>query len=83
MIIVDKCYSEYPAIQDIFNQIYFDEKIKNKLTKNQVLNKAKSLRGSMNIYQQNEILNFCKKAGFKKIDVFFKWFNFVGIILVK
>ncbi len=83
LIIVDKCYSEYPAIQDIFNQIYFDEKIKNKLTKNQVLNKAKSLRGTMNIYQQNEILNFCRKAGFKKIDIFFKWFNFVGIVLIK
>ena len=83
LILVDKCYSEHPSIQDILTQIYFDQKIKNKLTKNQVLNKAKSLRGTMSMYQQKEILDFCKKAGFKKIDIFFKWLNFVGIILVK
>jgi tRNA (cmo5U34)-methyltransferase len=83
LILVDKCYSDDPLIQDIFNQVYFDSKIKNKLTKDQILNKAKTLRGTMNIYQQKEILTFCKNAGFKKIDIFFKWFNFVGILLVK
>ena len=83
LIFVDKVYSENPLVQDIFNQIYFDSKIENKLTTTQILNKAKSLRGSMNLYQQPELIKFCKNAGFKKIDVFFKWFNFVGFIAIK
>ena len=34
-------------------------------------------------YQQPEVIKFCQDAGFKKIDIFFKWFNFVGIIAIK
>ena len=83
LICVDKIYSENPLVQDIFNQIYFDSKIENKLTTGQILNKAKSLRGSMHLYQQTELIKFFKAAGFKKIDVFFKWFNFVGLIAIK
>ena len=83
LIFVDKIYSENPFVQDIFTQILFDSKIENKLTTAQILNKAKSLRGSMNLYQQPEIIKFCQEAGFKKNDVFFKWFNFVAIISIK
>ena len=83
LIFVDKIYSENPLVQDIFNQIHFDSKLKNKLTTTQILNKAKSLRGSMNVYQQPEIIKFCQEAGFKKNDIFFKWFNFVGVISIK
>ena len=83
LIFVDKIYSENPLVQDIFTQILFDSKIENKLTTTQILNKAKSLRGSMNLYQQPEIIKFCQEAGFKKNDVFFKWFNFVAIISIK
>ena len=83
LIFVDKIYSENPLVQDIFTQILFDSKIENKLSTTQILNKAKSLRGSMNLYQQTEIIKFCQEAGFKKNDVFFKWFNFVAIISIK
>ncbi len=83
LICVDKIYSENPLVQDIFNQIYFDSKIENKLTTSQILNKAKTLRGSMNLYQQTELIKFCQDAGFKKIDIFFKWFNFVALIAIK
>ena len=83
LIFVDKIYSENPLVQDIFTQILFDSKIENKLTTTQILNKAKSLRGSMNLYQQPEIIKFCQDVGFKKNDVFFKWFNFVAIISIK
>tara|TARA_Y100000590_G_scaffold243656_1_gene273914 strand:- start:15 stop:752 length:738 start_codon:yes stop_codon:yes gene_type:complete len=83
LIFIDKINSNNSKLQDMFNQIYFDFKIDNKLTKTQILNKAKSLRGSMSIFQEEEIKSFCKHAGFKKIDTFFRWFNFVGIIALK
>ena len=67
----------------MFNQIYFDFKLDNKLSKSQILNKAKSLRGSMNIFQEDEIKFFCKDVGFKKIDTFFRWFNFIGFVALK
>ena len=83
LIFIDKIHSDNSKLQDMFNQVYFDFKLENKLTKSQILNKAKSLRGTMNIFQESEVKSFCKKAGFKKIDTFFRWFNFVGIIAIK
>ena len=83
LIFIDKINSNNSKLQDMFNQIYFDFKIDNKLTKAQILNKAKSLRGSMSVFQEEEIKSFCINSGFKKIDTFFRWFNFVGIIAIK
>ncbi len=83
MIFVDKIRSSNSFYEDIFNQAYFDFKIENKLTHAQVLNKSKSIRGSMQLFEFEEIEKFLKKVGFKKIEFFFKWFNFIGIIAIK
>ena len=82
-IFVDKIRSSYPDFEDSFNQVYFDFKLENKFKSNQILNKSKSLRSSMNLINLKEINLELRKVGFKKIDIFFKWFNFVGIIAVK
>ena len=83
LIFIDKINSNNSQLQDMLNQIYFDFKLDNKLSKSQILNKAKSLRGSMNIFQEDEIKLFCKDVGFKKIDSFFRWFNFIGFVALK
>ena len=83
MIFVDKVRSSNSCYEDIFNQTYFDFKIENKLTHAQVLNKSKSIRSSMQLFQINEIENFLKKSGFKKTEIFFRWFNFIGVIAIK
>ena len=67
----------------MFNQIYFDFKIEKKLTSTQILNKSKSLRGSLKTFEEKELISFCKESGFNKIDNFFRWYNFVGIIAIK
>ncbi len=83
LIFVDKIRSSNSNFEDIFNQIYFDFKIENKLNHAQVLNKSKSIRSSMQLFELSEIENFLYKSGFKKIEVFFRWYNFVGIIAIK
>ena len=49
----------------------------------QILNKSKLLRSSMNLLNLTEINSELTKIGFKKKDIFFKWFNFIGIIAIK
>jgi tRNA (cmo5U34)-methyltransferase len=83
LIFIDKINANTPQLQDVFSQVYFDFKLDNKLSKSQILNKAKSLRGSMNLFQEEEVKLLCKNVGFKKIDTFFRWFNFVGFIVLK
>ena len=83
LIFVDKIRSSNSNFEDIFNQIYYDFKIENKLNHSQVLNKSKSIRSSMQIFELSEIDNFLKKSGFKKREIFFRWYNFVGFIAIK
>ena len=83
IIFVDKVRSSKSVYEDMFNQVYFDFKTDNKLKHEQVLNKSKSIRSAMQLFEIDEINNFLKKAGFKKSEKFFRWFNFVGIIAIK
>jgi ubiquinone/menaquinone biosynthesis C-methylase UbiE len=83
MIFVDKIRSSKSVYEDMFNQVYFDFKIDSKLKHKQILNKSKSIRSAMQLFQIKEITSFLKKTGFEKNEVFFRWFNFVGIIAVK
>ena len=83
LIFIDKVRSSKATYEDMFNQIYFDFKIENKLRHDQILNKAKSIRSSMQIFEIKQIESFLNQAGFKKFELFFRWFNFVGFIAIK
>jgi len=82
MIIVDKINSDISICEDMFNQIYFDFKSES-FTKNEIFNKAKSLRSSLKLSSNQENIEFFRKSGFKKFEKFFRWFNFCGYILFK
>ena len=83
IICVDKVRANHSDFEDIFNQVYFDFKMNKKLSSNQILNKAKSLRSSMHLFNQNEIYELFQNSKFQKIEVFFRWFNFIGFIAIK
>ena len=82
-ILVEKINSNNILGQSIFTEIYYDFKIENRLSHSHIINKAKSLRGVMRPLSEKENIDVLKKVGFKKIEVFFKWFNFSGIIAIK
>ncbi len=82
-ICINKIQSNNSQFQDIFNQLYFDFKKSKKISSTDILKKARSLRSVMTLNTQNEEIKNLKNAGFKKIEVFFKYLNFIGIIAVK
>ncbi len=82
-ICVEKIRSNSSDFEDIFNQIYFDFKLKKNLTEKEILKKAKSLRSSMNLYTEKKTLQLVKESKFKNCEVFFKCFNFLGYIAIK
>ena len=83
LICVDKVRANSSDFEDIFNQVYFDFKIKKKLSTNQILNKSRSLRSSMHLFNQDEIYDLFRNCKFTKTEVFFRWFNFIGFIAIK
>ena len=82
-ICVNKINSNNSDFQDIFNQLYFDFKLTKKLNEKEILKKAKSLRSVMSVNTQNETIYNLKKVGFKKVEIFFKYLNFIGVLAIK
>lgn len=80
---VDKIRTENVMINDIYNDLYYDFKLRKGLKSNEILQKNKSLRGIQKTMSLDENLNIIKTAGFKNIDIFMKYNNFIGILAIK
>ena len=67
----------------MYNDLYYDFKRDNNLTDKEVLDKNVSLRGVQKCLTVEENIQLMKNVGFKNIDIFLKYNNFVGIIALK
>lgn len=82
-IVVEKVIGSNPRFNEIWIDLYHEMKLKNGLSEQHVFSKAKAIRGVMKPYTVNENIELLLNAGFKDIDIFFKWNNFAGFIAVK
>jgi len=83
LICVEKVRSKSSHFEDILNQLYFDFKLQQELTEEEILSKAKSLRSSMYLFDEQTVFKSLNDCGFKEYEVFFKCFNFIGYIAIK
>ena len=82
LFIVEKVRSVDVEIHDIYSDLYYDFKRENFSTR-EILDKNQSLRGVMKPITTNENIEMLKSVGFKKVDIFMKINNFVGILAIK
>lgn len=82
LFIVEKVRSVDVEIHDIYSDLYYDFKRENFSTR-EILDKNQSLRGVMKPITMNENIEMLKSVGFKKVDIFMKINNFVGILAIK
>lgn len=80
---VDKVKTPILDIHDMYNDLYYDFKRENNLTDTEILDKNVSLRGVQKCLTVEENIQLMKNVGFKNIDIFLKYNNFVGIIAIK
>lgn len=83
LILVEKVVGNNPKFNEVWIELYEDMKLRNNLQLEQIKAKSKSLRGVLLNYSQDKNIRLLEQAGFKDIDIFWKWYNFVGIIAVK
>lgn len=83
IIIVEKIVGNNPKFNEIWIELFNDLKLRNNLTLEQIKQKSDSLRGILLSYSQEKNIKLLQQAGFEDIDIFFKWYNFIGIIAVK
>jgi len=82
-ILVEKIRSENSFFNEMMMDLYHDMKMRNGLTPKDNVKKSRSLRGVMNPISIDENKSLLLQAGFSKIDIFFKWHNFIGFISEK
>ena len=82
LILCEKTYSNDSMLQEVFT--FANDDYKSKFVRyDDIMFKEKELRASMNIRSWDAILQEIEGIGFKKYEVFWKAYNFVGVILVK
>ena len=67
----------------LFIERYYDLKRKNGYSDLEIAQKREALENVLVPYQLDENLQLLRDVGFSATDVFFKWYNFCGIIAVK
>jgi len=82
LIIAEKTYSEFGQFQEIFTFSYYDYK-RNSFTGTEILDKEDSLREILKPNTSKENEELLMKVGFKKIERFFKYFNFEAFLCIK
>lgn len=82
-IMVEKVLGNTHSINKLFVDTYYDMKRHNGYTEEQIERKRLSLEGVLVPVTNNLNIELLKQAGFKQIDVFWKWMNFVGYIAYK
>lgn len=81
-ILSEKVISDNSKINDILTFLYYDYKKVN-FSNDEILNKESDLRDIMKPITLEDNISLLQKAGFKKIELFWRTYNFCSIIAIK
>jgi len=83
LILVEKTIGEDSLFNRLFIKYYYDLKKRNGYSELEIAQKREALENVLVPYKLMENREMLLRAGFRYCDVFFKWYNFSGIIAVK
>lgn len=83
LFLVEKVLGNTDAIDDVMVKEYYDIKKGNAYTEEQIKSKRKSLAGSLVPLTMKMNEDLLEGAGFCKVDTFWRYLNFCGIVAVK
>ena len=82
-IMVEKVLGNTAQLNNLFVNNYYKQKEINGYSKEQIERKRLSLEGVLVPVTNDWNIELLKQAGFRQIDVFWRWMNFVGYIAIK
>ena len=83
LILVEKVLGEDSIFNRHFIKYYYDLKKRHGYSEMEISKKREALENVLVPYKLMENREMLLRAGFRYCDVFFKWYNFCGIIAVK
>ncbi|MGH2570190.1 MAG: carboxy-S-adenosyl-L-methionine synthase CmoA [bacterium] len=83
VVLVEKVLGRDSTLNRLFIERYYEMKRRNGYSDLEIAQKREALENVLVPYQLEENLSLLRDVGFSATDVFFKWYNFCGIIAVK
>jgi tRNA (cmo5U34)-methyltransferase len=83
LILVEKVVGEDSLLNRLFIEHYHEFKQRNGYTEIEIAKKREALENVLTPYRLNENVEMLRQAGFRAVDVFFKWYNFAGLLALK
>ncbi len=83
LILVEKVLGEDSLFNRLFIKYYYDMKMRNGYSELEISQKREALENVLIPYKLLENRELLLKTGFRYCDVFFKWYNFCGMVAVK
>jgi tRNA (cmo5U34)-methyltransferase len=83
LIMVEKVLGEESLFNRFFIEHYYDFKRRSGYSNLEITQKREALENVLVPYKLLENRELLLRCGFRYVDVFFKWYNFCGIIAVK
>ena len=83
VILVEKVLGEDSTFNRLFIKHYYEMKRRNGYSDLEIAQKREALENVLIPYRLEENRDLLKRQGFRQVDVFFKWYNFCGILARK
>jgi len=83
LILIEKVLGEDSLFNRLFIDYYYEMKRRHGYSEMEISQKREALENVLIPYKLLENRELLLAAGFSSVDVFFKWYNFCGIIAVK
>lgn len=83
LILVEKLTVKDGVLNRLFIEHYYEMKRRNGYSEIEIANKREALENVLIPYRWEENEELLKRSGFRHVEIFFRWYNFVGAIALK
>ena len=83
LILVEEILAEEDQFNRSFLNYYYNYKRRNNYSEQEISSKRASLENVLVPYKLSENITLLKASGFSHCELFFKWYNFAGLIATK
>ena len=82
LVLCEKVFSPDAKFQNMMDFMYLDYKSQF-FSEKELLEKEQELRHLAKLQTEEDIINNLKEVGFKNIQIFWRNFNFIGLVAIK
>ncbi|HEY0275311.1 MAG TPA: hypothetical protein VGC31_04490, partial [Paenirhodobacter sp.] len=83
LLLIEKLTCEDTTFNRLFIEHYYDFKRSNGYSDTEIFRKREALENVLIPYRLDENIQLIRNAGFRHAEVFFRWYNFCGIVAVR